>query len=305
LGVQGYVYPNIKADAFITAAPSEDEPFHPEEAYLTFLSLCKNLNLIAGRKFAPFGRTGEQHTHSWLYSRQLLPFRNLVSEEALAGDGLLARYLLPTGKNLFANLDVGIWNATERDGGVIADSPSEIASGPGAGFNNRFYTARLWASKSLGRDNEVEAGASWARGDALLTKEATSEIAGGQAELTGLDLSWRHFFSGPKRLLLRTEYFGYRPRGDLTELAHRASGWYGLANYRLNKRDDVGLLYERSGFPANDGSENAASVILTRQFTEQFYIRLHATHGDRPGGSYNQAMVQLTWGIGPHTHNLE
>ncbi len=27
LGIQGYVYPNVKADAFITGSPSEDEPF--------------------------------------------------------------------------------------------------------------------------------------------------------------------------------------------------------------------------------------------------------------------------------------
>jgi len=54
------------------------------------LGVRKNLNIIAGRKFAPFGRTGEQHPHSWFYARQLIPRRNLVSEENLAGGGLLA-----------------------------------------------------------------------------------------------------------------------------------------------------------------------------------------------------------------------
>ena len=31
LGIQGYVYPNVKADAFIVGSPGEEEPFQIEE----------------------------------------------------------------------------------------------------------------------------------------------------------------------------------------------------------------------------------------------------------------------------------
>jgi hypothetical protein len=149
-------------------------------------------------------------------------------------------------------------------------------------------------------------GASLAHGSAHLDDDTGVRLASGQSTLTGADLSWRRFFSGPKRLLLRAEYFGYHPQSGLRDAANNASGWYALANYRLNKRDDVGLLYEASGFPQRSGQETASSLIYTRQFTEQFYLRFQATHGDRPGnGSYNQGIAELVWGVGAHTHNLE
>ncbi len=81
-------------------SPDEDSPFQIEEGYLTFLGLRKGLNINVGRKFAPFGRTGEVHNHSWLYPRQLLPLRNLVSPEALVGDGVNLNYLLPTQRQI-------------------------------------------------------------------------------------------------------------------------------------------------------------------------------------------------------------
>jgi hypothetical protein len=307
LSIQSYVYPNVKADAFIVASPSGGEAFNIEEGYLTFVGLRKNLSLVAGRKKVAFGRTNELHPHSFLYARQLLPIQNLIAEESLTGDGLMARYLLPTGKNLFANLDVGIWsNANDPGVASTASTSDEIARGTGPGFNGRFYTARLWTSKAIGKSNEVELGASLARGSAQLEDDTGAVRGRGHATLTGVDFSWRRFFSGPKRLLLRGEYFGYRPEGGLQDAARRTGGWYALANYRISKRDDVGLLYERSGFPQRAGQESASSVIFTRQFTEQFYIRVQGTHGDRPGsGGYNAATVMMVWGVGPHTHSLE
>ena len=95
IGIQGYVYPGVRADTFIVAAPQEDE-FGFEEGYLTFEGVRKGLNINVGRKFTPFGRTGELHPHSWLYSRQLLARRNLISGEALTGDGVNFNYLFPT-----------------------------------------------------------------------------------------------------------------------------------------------------------------------------------------------------------------
>ncbi len=307
ISIQGYVYPNVKLDAFIVASPSGGEAFNVEEGYLSFIGLRKNLTLIAGRKKVSFGRTNELHPHSFSYARQLLPIQNLVSEESLTGDGLMTRFLLPTGKNLFANLDLGIWSNAEDSGVRSSASPSdEIVRGTGPGFSGRFYTARLWASKAIGKNNELEIGTSLARGGSRIDDDSGATLGQGHTTLTGADITLRRFFSGPKRLLLRAEYFGYRPQGGLRDVANKASGWYGLANYRLSARDDVGLLYERSGFPQQGGQETASSVIFTRQFTEQFYIRFQGTHGNRPGqGNYNQGIVEMVFGIGPHTHNLE
>ena len=306
LAIQGTVYPNVAANAFIVGAPSEDEPFQVEEGYLNFIGVRKNLNILVGRKFVPFGRTGEQHNHSWLYARQLLPFQNLVSEEALTGNGALFRYLLPTGK-IFTNLDIGIWQGTGA--GDIGNDPFGTTRpvGAGASFSGNFQTARLWSGIPLGPKQELELGASYARGGASAVDGDGNELAGGRNTLNGLDISYRKFSGANKRLLLRSEYFSSRPSNGLEQVFNSASGYYGLANYRFSKYADVGLLYENSGFPqAANARENATSLIYTKQFTEQFYTRLQLTRGDSPfGGNYNQAILQFVFGLGPHTHNLE
>lgn len=309
LGIQGQVYPNVAVNAFIVGSPVTNEPFQIEEGYLNFVGLKKNLNVALGRKFVPFGRTGEQHPHSWLYARQLLPRRNLLAEENIVGDGALFRYLLPTGKKFFSNLDVGVFNG--EGPGQVSSSPfgNQSPQGAGASFYDRFYSARLWSGLALSEKQELELGFSYAKGRAQVDNDAGTTLGVGRNTLNGVDLSFRRFMGVNKRLLLRTEYFSTTPSGGLDLAFRRASGYYGLANYRFDQFNDVGLLYENSGFPqigSNGAREKALSLILTRQFTEQFYARLHLTRGDSPGkGNYNAAFLQFVFGIGPHTHNLE
>lgn len=309
LGIQGYLYPGVKADAFIVGAPAEDEPFQIEEGYLTFLGLRKGLNVNVGRKFVPFGRTGELHNHSWLYTRQIAPIRNLVASEALAGDGVNLNYLLPLRGKLFARASLGAFTGQGTDTRFNSANPNDpffggLPAGPGAGFGDRFYAGRLWLGHPVGENGELEVGASHARGDSVIADDTGASFAG-KVKMLGLDASYRQFLPGGRRLLLRSEYFRHDPDGSLPTT--RATGYYGLANYRFNKYNDLGFLYESSGFPQAPGArETGTSLIYTKQFTEQFYLRLQGTHGSRPGdGSYNELRVQLVGGVGPHTHNLE
>jgi hypothetical protein len=298
IGIQGYVYPNVKADAFLTTSPQEDEPMQAEEAYLTYLGARKSLNLYVGKKHVAFGRTNLVHSHSWLYVRQPLVLQNLVAEESLTGEGVEASYLLPTKGDLFAQLDVGTWTG---QGPAEASEPPDIIAGPGAGFSDRFNTARLWASRPLGESNELEFGTSYARGPA----DGFATEGSGHATLSGLDLTYRHFGEGTSRLLLRGEGVW---RHEATDLGgSTASGCYLFGNYRPDKYKSIGLLYDWSEFPqAPDLHESALSLILTKQYSEQYYLRLQGTHGSRPGaGSYNELRLQWVWGVGPHTHNLE
>jgi hypothetical protein len=305
LAIQGYLYPGVKADAFIVAAPGENEPFQIEEGFITFLGVRKGLNINVGRKFTPFGRTGEQHSHSWLTTRQFLPLRNLVSEEALVGDGVNFNYLLPLKGRLFARTSLGIWNG--EGPGEVSSTPfgDVLPVGPGAAFYDRFYTGRLWLGHPVGTNGELELGASHARGRAQVDDDAGTTLGRGRNILSGLDVSYRYFMNKNRRLLLRSEYFRNTPRGGLP--TSRADGYYALANFRFSKYKDVSLLYERSGFPQAPGQhENALSLIATRQLTEQFYIRLQGTRGDRPGDNgYNELRLQIVGGLGPHTHSLE
>ena len=123
--------------------------------------------------------------------------------------------------------------------------------------------------------------------------------------MRGLDLTYRRYGTGSKRLLLRGEQFSRRQTGELG--SQTARGYYLFANNRFDKYNDVGLLYSWSEFPqAPDLHEQALSLILTRQFAEQYYLRLQANRGSRPGKDpYHEFYLQWVWGVGPHTHNLE
>ncbi len=316
IAVQGYVYPGVKYDTFITANPGQGQAFNIEEGYLTFLGAAKGLDINIGRKFAAFGRTGEQHTHSWLTSDQVLPRQDLVAPENLGGNGIQFNYLLPTPKSFFARASVGAFshgdgpNARVNNFNTSDPFEGSEVQHPGAGYTN-FYTGRLWLGKAVTPDTELEAGLSAARGRTSAV-DIVNDGAGnpvdltknGSVQLTGVDMQIRKFAGANKRYLLRSEYFNYRPI-DLPTSS--ASGYYVLANYRPTKFQDFGLLLERSGIPTAPGlHESAASLIFTHQFTEQYYARLTATHADRPGDSNaNELRLQFVAGLGPHTHPLE
>lgn len=316
IGIQGYVYPRLKYDAFIVGNPGEEE-FGVEEAYLTYQGLGKGLNVNVGRKFAPFGRTGELHPHSWLYPRQLIARQALVAGENLVGNGVNLNYTIPTGKKLFARASLGYFTAGEEaETRVNQFDPNdpffgEFPSRPGSGLR-KFYNARLWTGYALSERDELEFGASYAKGETSalalfddgLGNEVEEEFAG-QASVAGLDVSFRRFLGNNRRLLLRGEYFRYNPSSDLP--TGKATGYYGLANLRLNRFSDVGVLYEQTEFPQAPGEEETAlSLIYTRQFNERYYVRGMLTGGDRPGeGNYTEFRLQFVTGLGPHTHELE
>jgi hypothetical protein len=299
LGIQGYVYPNVKADAFITGSPSDNEPFQVEEAYLTYQGVLKGLNVNVGEKHVPFGRTNLLHNHSWLYTRQPLVIKNFIASESLAGQGGNFSYLIPTKSNLFAQFDLGVWaNGNE---GAQTDLP-DIVVGPGANLTDRFETARLWTSYPVSQNGELELGGSWAGGK---SNENPLTLRTDHVQLEGVDMTYRHFGEGSSRLLLRGENFWRRGTTDSDNAL--TAGYYLFGNYRWDKYGSVGLLYDWSPFPqAAELHESAMSLILTKQFSEQYYLRLQAIHGSRPDDPhYNELWLQWCWGVGPHTHNLE
>ncbi len=281
LGIQGYVYPNVKADAFIAASPSEDEAAQVEEAYLTYLGALKGLNINVGEKHVPFGRTNLLHNHSWLYVRQPYVLANFVAPESLAGQGANFSYLLPTNSDLFAQLDLGVWaNGTE---GEPSDLP-DIVNGPGANVTDRFNTARLWASYPVAENSELEVGGSYLDGQSNRELDPVSGalLPADYVHIKGVDLSFRHFGQGSSRLLFRGEHFWRTGTTDSNDALAR--GYYLFGNYRWNKYGSLGLLYDWSEFPQDvTQHESAMSLILTKQFSEQ-YLHAPSGHTRQPAG---------------------
>lgn len=330
LAIQSFVYPGIRADAFIVFTEGEAAL---EEGFLTVQNVGLRgvpLSATVGRRKVPFGRVNQLHPHSWLYVVQPYALSNLVAGESLTGDGAYLSYLLPT--PFFAQLDAGFWSGggghghgeeEDHEDEEEGESSAEIISSPGAGFEDRFLTLRLWTGFPI-LGGELEIGGSLARGkgESLLGGDAEegpngaalAQVSRGRQvalaarpsiELSGLDLSYRRAGRGASRLLLRGEYVQHRQKaGTLRQTAH---GYYLFADQRLDAQNSLGLRYDWSEFPSAPGQhESALSLIGTRQLTEQTYLRLQLIRGNRPGRrNFNEVWFQWVWGVGPHTHNLE
>lgn len=312
LGIQSYVYPHLRADAFLVAPGHEDFRVELEEGYLTDERITARLSGRLGKFFVPFGRDNQKHPHSWPYVRRPLAWRNLVAEESLAGNGFSLSWLAPTGGRLFLQLDAGAYahaghaHGEEETGHAEAEDPANaILAGPGADFRDRFYTVRGWAGAGLGKAGELELGASLADGPAEPVEVDGGAPVGRNLRVTGVDLSYRRYGTGARRLLVRGEWLWRRTRCGMDRQTD--TGYYALASYRFSKYGDVGMLYDWSEIPEAGGAhESALSAIYTHQMNEQTYARLQLTGGSRPGRrGYVEAWVQMVWGMGPHTHQLE
>lgn len=329
IGIQSYVYPSIRADAFIVAPGHEDFKLELEEGYVTHEQLPLRFTGRLGKFFVPFGRDNQKHPHSWLYARRPLVWRNLVTHEALTGNGLSLSWLAPTRSRLFLQVDVGAYTKAghshsheeveaeeheheEELEGASARHEEEhehehhdIPEGAGANFSDKFYTARAWSGIPIGALGELEFGGSWARGSTEQVALPSGAFGSRNLQLTGLDVSYRAYGKEARRFLLRAEHLWHRYRSDLGR--DETKGYYALANYRWSKYSDFGVLYDWTEMPGLHGHhESALSAMFTRQFTEQTYARLQLTRGNRPGKrGYNEAWLQIVWGMGPHTHQLE
>ena len=305
IAIQGFVYPGIKLDTFAVFAEGEAII---EEAYLSVLNIgLAKLPISAqvGRRKVPFGRVNQLHPHSWLYVVQPYVLSNLVSGESLTGDGATLSYLLPTGK-LFAQLDAGFWSLSEspEDFEAAQDPSQGIATSPGVGFADKFYTLRLLtAAPALGGD--VELAGSLAQGRGLSYSLGDEMSVRPNILLSGLSLTYRRAGSGAARLLVRGEYVRHRQTDGAFK--QTTDGYYLFADQRLDDYTSLGARYDWSEFPFAPGlHESAVSLIGTRQLTEATYLRAQVIHGKRPGQrSFNEVWFQWVFGVGPHTHNLE
>jgi hypothetical protein len=303
VAVQGFIYPGIRAENFIVFA---DGAATVEESYVSVQNLkLAHLPFSAsfGRRKVPIGRVNQLHPHSWLYIVQPTVLNNLISSESLAGDGVYASYLAPTSK-LFLQVDAGFWNLFEPLDQVpsLEDSSKEILTSPGTGLKEGFTTLRVQAAKTLASGGDIEIGESLIHGRSADYVDSTLRP---NIDLTGTSITYRKLGSGSERLLLRSEYYNHKQRDGAFH--QNTSGYYMMVDHRLNATRTVGVRYDESGFPYAPGlREHSASLIVTHSLTETTYLRGQLIHGDRPGKrGFNEIHLQLVFGLGPHTHNLE
>jgi hypothetical protein len=305
IGIQSNIYPAVRLDTFIVFGGEGDTTV--EEAFVTFQNvsiLRQPMSAVLGRRKVPFGRVNQLHPHSWLYVVQPYVLSDLLSLESLTGDGGYLSYLLPTGK-IFAQLDIGTWSESEQTEEIIIPTKpgSVIFSSPGAGFEDKFSTGRLLIAHDI-LGGSAELGGSIAYGHGVSHDLPVGSTVRPDILLSGADFTYRRASAGARRLLLRSEYLQHHQKDH--DFRNTVSGYYLLADQRLDPFRSVGIRYDSSQYPYDPGRESGLSLIGTQQLTEATLFRMQLIHGDRPGKrNLNEIHFEFVVGAGPHTHNLE
>jgi hypothetical protein len=302
LSLQGYLYPTIRTD-IIMALHKHGTSYQAdlEEAYVSFLELylpgagihIPDLSIKLGKKLLDIGKINVQHSHHWNYAARPAVLNSFFGDHGLNGEGMSFSYLLPT--SFFCQLDVGLWYIDSAHTHDDEATHSENTSVLGMAHYN--YLNRLWSSFELSSDQELEIGLNSITGYGTHYQEHTDKVT-----VTGLDLTYRQILSSYQRLLFQNEVYSLKrevPVGILNRL-----GFYSFLNYRMNRYWDYGLLYDYVETPFLDmQTQSYLSAIVTHSLTKMTKARLQYKKSLRE--SDYAIYLQLTFGIGPHSHPLE
>jgi hypothetical protein len=289
---QDRVAPNLRADFFLAADKEEEWSVGVEEAFLTWSNPfgMPRLSARLGKVRTPFGKLNPLHPHQWRFVDQPSVITAFLGHHGLNSDGAMLQYLLPVG-DLFANLEIGAWQTR-----------SEAEDGLGfAGFGRDAFSARLWLSRALGREKELELGVSHYQGSG--TPEGLDDVR--DLALNGIDLTYRAYPGGDRRIVVQGEAIRHHTSGP-GQNRDRWGGYLDLA-YRPNRYYEGGIRGDSTRLPyPQDGQESAISAYVTRFLTEQTSLRFQVRHGSRPEQSgFTEVFVQFLFGFGPHFHLLQ
>jgi len=281
--LQGYLYPEMRADAFL-AFHRHGDHFEAEicEGYASFLNLLGEFSLIVGKKHVDFGKVNKLHQHHVPYADRPAVLDNFFGEDGLVGEGVSIDYLLPL--PFFVQLGLGAWQAGSEEGGHFA-------------LTDEIYNARLWASFATGDNSELEIGGSGVMGKGPLAAQKKDDV-----NVVGLDITFKFWPTAYRRLFLQAEVLHLMR--DLPADQIRRWGFYGFSGYRFTRYWDAGLRYDwaENALPEKELTQKF-SAFVTNHLTETTKVRFQ--YGYRLDAQLHEAVIQLIFGIGPHSHPLE
>lgn len=308
---QGYIYPKMKADVFLAIHRHGDE-YEAEicEAKASFLGVLPGLSAQAGKIHVDFGRLNKVHTHHRGMIDQPPVLTNFLGDHGLVGQGLTLAYLLPL--PFYAELQGGAWTVPPHEHAISADNTAEVPGVSGStetvpvvpecsGFSvaDKVYTGRLVSSFALGAKSELLIGL-----NALKGKGSHYEHHQDEVKMGGADLTFKFWPSAYGRWTFQNEWFHLVRKVPVGKL--NRDGFYSFLNYRWSRYWDAGVRfdYSENALPAIS-YERAYSAVLTNHLTETTHARLQYKHRNRDGAKADEAWVQLSFGLGPHSHDLE
>jgi hypothetical protein len=301
------IYPGVRGDLVI-AAHAPEYSAEIEEAYATIEQFTTALPIggVVGIKRLPFGKINAVHPHQLPTADVPNALNNLLGDEFI-GNGFELTGLIPVKGDFFMNWQLGRWAPRAHHHHEEEDGAAHVHEA-GAGFTDNFTLGRLWMGTSMGTEREIEMGLSGGVGkgihnhydanDVLISSHSTD------INLYGADITYRHWLSGERRLLMQAEYI---LRKEEVHGTHRQEGWYALASYRPNFNHELGLRYDWSESPAEDGAhESYLSAFATKNLNETTFVRLQYKHGKNfDKSTVNEAILQFVFGFGPHAHSLQ
>lgn len=291
LAMQGYIYPEMRADVFL-ALHRHGDHFEPEicAAHVSFLRIVEGLSLNAGKIHVDFGKINKVHQHHRPYTDQPSALTNFLGPHGLVGEGASLGYLFPL--PFFAQIDIGAWWLPSKHKHEECGAEIEEFS-----LADKVYSSRLWTSFLLSDLSELEIGASAAIGKGLHHSEHQDEV-----KIFGSDITLKLWPSAYERLIFQNELFHIIRKVPVGEL--KRYGLYNYIGYQPSRYWSLGFRHDWSEnvFPDYQNSRRLSGII-TNHLTETTKIRFQY--------SYNMALkryeayLQLVFGIGPHSHILE
>ena len=123
--------------------------------------------------------------------------------------------------------------------------------------------------------------------------------------LEGIDAAYRRFPASSQRIWLQGEFIVHNTWLDGDPKARFGAYFFGA--YKWSDFYEMGGRLDWTQYPVGfSGTESAGSLWITKFITEQTSLRAQYTHAVSPiVGSNDQIFLQLLFGSGPHSHNIQ
>ncbi|MBV9497309.1 MAG: hypothetical protein JOZ54_23940 [Acidobacteria bacterium] len=294
---EAFVDPYAKAKFFFSGGP---DGFEVEEGYASFVNLPYDFTARAGKFKADFGKVNTWHPHQRPWVDDPLVIHNFFGDEGLNGSGISLSKIFPNRFHTYVEGTVDVMNGNNSV--FTRDKSSDLT-----------YLGHLKAFRDLTENSNVEIGASYVTGKALMASADDSAGVSARRDVAGLDVTyrWKPLEQGLYRsLIARSEAYW----GD-SEHSSRMFGIYGSLDYQLGQRWFTGIRLDSSdaqpfvsianGTAArviDDATDRGVSATLTFWPSEFSQIRgqFRRTHYGFVDRTFNEILFQLQFAIGAH-----
>jgi hypothetical protein len=281
-----------------------------EEAWIETLTLPAGLSLRMGRFFSNIGYLNEQHSHSWDFADQPLPYQVFLGGQ-YGDDGLRLSWVAPT--DIYFELGAEALRGDRYPAGGASNS------GPGS------YTLRTRLGGDVGFSNGWQAGLSYLQVDAddrASGDEDDPLLFSGDSDVVIADFVWKWAPNGnirQRNLKLQAEYLWRNESGVYTLTDGRVlpydndqSGWYLQAVFqpfpmwRIGVRydqlssDDPGQAFQGTMLMPADRTPRRYGVMADWSNSEFSRLRLQYTYDKVGVEDDNQWGLQYIFSIGAH-----